>query len=263
MPSPQPQKQTAREKRQQRRNARERFLQDKHIGRIFTRSLSRVAKQVGDIVEGYSVGGVVKDPMSLRLGLERYAEILKPWAQNVAAQMVGEVNQRNEKTWAQVGSDLGRNLRAEIAQTPTGELMRSLMNEQVALITSLPMKAAERVHKLVIEGQSDSSRAAEVAKEIARTGHVTKSRAMLIARTEIARTQNNLTQARAQYIGSEGYIWRTSEDRDVREIHRKLEGKFFRWDDPPVAGENGERAHAGTIYNCRCWAEPVIPDIVE
>jgi hypothetical protein len=28
-----------------------------------------------------------------------------------------------------------------------------------------------------------------------------------------------------------------------------------------VAGEQGEHAHAGMIYNCRCYPEPVIPEI--
>jgi SPP1 gp7 family putative phage head morphogenesis protein len=104
---------------------------------------------------------------------------------------------------------------------------------------------------------------------------VTRSRAELIARTETGRAASALTQARAEYIGSPGYLWRNANDYKVRpEIgikhfaklntlakgsHRKLEGTFHRWDDPPIAGVNGERAHPGSIYNCRCWAEPVLP----
>jgi uncharacterized protein with gpF-like domain len=102
------------------------------------------------------------------------------------------------------------------------------------------------------------------------------SHARLIARTETARTASVLTEVRAKSVGSEGYIWRTSLDADVRPkigtpnfaklntlamgSHRKLEGTFHRWDDPPIASENGERAHPGQIYNCRCWPEPVLPD---
>jgi hypothetical protein len=88
--------------------------------------------------------------------------------------------------------------------------MRELMAEQVDLITSLPIKAAQRVHKLTIEAMSDGTRAAEVAQEIMRTGHVTESRAKLIARTETSRTVTAMTQTRAEYVGSQGYIWRTA-----------------------------------------------------
>lgn len=114
----------------------------------------------------------------------------------------------------------------------------------------------------MIEAMPGGVRASETAKEIERTGDVTRSRADLIARTETTRAATSMVEARARHVGSEGYIWRTVGDVDVREIHKKLEGKFVRWDSPPVAGENGERAHAGAIYNCRCWPEPVIPDSI-
>lgn len=91
------------------------------------------------------------------------------------------------------------------------------------------------------------------------SGEVSKSHATLIARTETARVSSLLTQARAEHIGSEGYIWRTAHDADVRELHVELEGKFIYWNAPPVAGSSGERAHAGQIYNCRCWAEVILP----
>ena len=134
------------------------------------------------------------------------------------------------------------------------------MDEQVTLITSLPTKAAERVHNLTIEALSNSTRASEVAKEILATGNVTESRANLIARTEVARTASLITESRAVHIGSEGYFWRTAGDSDVRHEHRLLSGKYIKWNDPPVASADGTRAHAGQIYNCRCWPEPVLPE---
>jgi SPP1 gp7 family putative phage head morphogenesis protein len=103
------------------------------------------------------------------------------------------------------------------------------------------------------------ARAAEMAKMILRTGHVTKSRAQLIAVTETARASSVLLQARATHVGSTHYYWRTSEDIDVRPIHKKLNGQVFPWSDPPVSGSNGERSHPGQIYRCRCWPEPIIP----
>lgn len=102
-------------------------------------------------------------------------------------------------------------------------------------------------------------RASEVAAELARTEEVTASRATLIARTEIAKANATLTTARAQFVGATHYIWRTAEDADVRDSHAAMEGKIFRFDDPPYV--EGEGNHGpGEIYNCRCYAEPIIPE---
>jgi SPP1 gp7 family putative phage head morphogenesis protein len=174
--------------------------------------------------------------------------------------MVAEAEQRDARAWSELGVEMGRNLAAEIRGAPTGERMRELMAEQVDLITSLPRKAAQRVHRLAIEAMPGGVRPREIAQEILQTGRVTQARAMLIARTETGRAASTLMQARAEHLGSDGYIWRTMHDADVREMHRKLDGKFFRWDDPPVAGERGERSHPGAIYNCRCFAQPVFAD---
>jgi SPP1 gp7 family putative phage head morphogenesis protein len=116
--------------------------------------------------------------------------------------------------------------------------------------------AYERVHKLTLEGLSNGTRAKAIAAEIMRSGDVSESRAMLIARTEVARTSTEFTRARAEQIGSTHFIWRTARDRDVRQSHAHLEGKTFRWDAPPEC-DPGHHALPGCIWNCRCWAEPV------
>lgn len=252
-----------RKARLQRQYARERFLRARKAGKAFTRQLRAVAKQVGIIVNGFAPDGVVKDMTALQAALTQYSKLLHPWAVSVASRMATEVGQKDEAAWAEMGRDIGRNLRKEIQTAPTGLVAQQLLKEQVGLITTIPLNAAERVHKLTVEAMAGGNRAKQIAQEIQRQGDVSASDANRIARTEVSRTAGVLTQARAQYVGSEGYIWRTSKDSDVRELHKHLEGKFIRWDDPPVAGSNGEKAHAGCIYYCRCWMEPVIPDLID
>ena len=191
--------------------------------------------------------------------LGKYAEALAPWAERAAAQMLAEVDARDRGMWEQLSDEMSRELRKEIRTAPTGARMQALLQEQVTLITSLPKDAAQRVHELTLAGIEDSTRAKEIAKEIARSGEVSVSRANLIARTEVARTASTLTQARAEHVGSEGYVWRTSGDSDVRHSHKQMNGKFVRWDSPPTLSD-GTTTHAGQIYNCRCYPEPVIPE---
>ena len=164
--------------------------------------LRQVARHIGAIVKGFAPEGVVKDLDALDKMLSGYATLLRPWASSVAAYMIADVNRRNERVWKTVSKEMGAALRQELQHGTTGMLHAGLMNEQVELIQSLPIKAAERVHRLTTEAMLTSTRASEVAKEIMRTTQVTEARATLIARTEVSRTAVLLTQARAQFAGS-------------------------------------------------------------
>ena len=206
-----------------------------------------------------SPDGRLDDPNPLVRILNSYADLIRPWAASVANYMLADVSSRNELAWKEHGREISRALRAEIAYAPTGEIYKELMRENVDLITSLPRKAAERVHNLATEARIGGRRYEEVAQSILATGKVTASRATLIARTEASRAAVTLTQARAQYVGSQGYIWRTSRDEDVRPTHKDMEGVYVRWDKPPITDMTNPY-HAGCGPNCRCWPEPVLPE---
>lgn len=141
-----------------------------------------------------------------------------------------------------------------------GPVMQSIIAEQVKYIKSLPLEAADRVYDIqnrAIEAVVTGGRAEHFAKEIAASGDIAKSRADLIARTELGRATGALDQARALSIGSNGYIWRTAEDGDVRHSHQEMEGKFVEWGKPPTL--DGMTGHAGELPNCRCYKEIVFP----
>jgi SPP1 gp7 family putative phage head morphogenesis protein len=253
---------TPAEARRDRQKARERFKAGRNAESWFARQLRAVATQVGRLVDGMlGEENAIGNMVSLRLLLDRYAETITPWARSVVERMTAEVGRHDAAAWEKQGKLMGRALGREIRTAPTGEALREYLNEQVGLITSLPRGAAERVHQLTLKGITEGTRADEIVREIRRTGEVTRSRANTIARTEVSRTASALTMVRAKYVGSEYFVWRTALDSDVRPLHKKLEGRAFRWDDPPVSGENGERSLPGAIYNCRCYPEPVLRDV--
>ena len=252
------QKQAAQRKRAV---ARERFKRAHLAEKKFSRQLRSVANEVGKIVRKLAPRGVVENMPRLQEALGRYSNMLKPWAESAAKSLVTEVAQRDLQSWTELGEEIGQGLSKEVRKAPTGRAMQSILEEQVDLITSLPRKAAERVHRLTVEAIAGGRRAASIAQEIMKTGQVTASRAKLIAQTETTRTATAMVEARARFIGSTQYIWRTADDADVRTRHKQLEGQVFKWDKPPVAGEKGERYHPGAGPNCRCWPEPIIPDI--
>ncbi len=174
--------------------------------RDYVRRLRKVAEVVGTIVDGHSEDSIGDAPEIIEQ-LNRYAVLIRPWAQAVAGRMLADVARRDKKAWMDRARKMGRALREELStDAPTGRVLRESLQRQVGLITSLPVEAAERVHSLTVEAQSSGARAGRIAEMISASGEVAKSRATLIARTEVSRTASELVQARARAIGSEGYI---------------------------------------------------------
>lgn len=215
---------------------------------------------MGDIVNG-SYDGSEQSVLHISNSLSRYADIIAPWAEGVARKMFDGVNLQDKQQWREASEQISDGLRDLMDNTSVGQVARSIVEENIKLMKSLPLEAASRVtdiHSRAIEAMISGERSTDFAKEIMRSGDVAKSRANLIARTEIGRASQALTQARATHVGSEGYVWRTAEDGDVRHSHAKMEGKFVYWSNPPTL--DGMTGHAGALPNCRCYCEVVIPE---
>lgn len=226
--------------------------------RQYSSALRQVAKAVQQLIGAHTA--TTFQPLLLEQALRRYSILITPWAMTTAARMVVDSSLRNRKALASQTMEIGKAMRIELQRAPTGAVMRQLQEAQVTLIKSLPLEAAEKVQTLVREALPTSARSATLVDDIMKLGSQTEGRARTIARTETSKAQSTFTRARAEYVGSEGYIWRTSRDGNVRDSHREMDGKYVRWGSPPRLSD-GTVTHAGEIYNCRCWAEPVLPEI--
>ncbi len=236
------------------------FAKVRNAETSYARRLRAVAKQIEELVRAFASAETGVDFANLAHLLERYANVIEPWARAVANRFVAEIAQRDEKAWASYAKSMSRELQREIREAPTGFALQRLLDQQVSLITSLPLKAAQRVHEIAVGNLYGGARYGEMVNAILESGDVARSRATMIARTETARASSLLTQVRAVHVGSDGYIWRTVRDRRVRSTHRHMEGKFVRWDSPPVVDPGVPPYHAGQVWNCRCFPETVIPD---
>ncbi|MEX5729044.1 hypothetical protein Ga0609869_002397 [Rhodovulum iodosum] len=63
-----------------------------------------------------------------------------------------------------------------------------------------------------------------------------------------------VNELRQRALGIEQYVWRSRDDARVRDSHADFDDRIFDWDTPPEGG------HPGQEYNCRCHAEPFLPD---
>ena len=184
--------------------------------------------------------------------------------------MVTGLNTGNYTTWrkaareATKGNMLYRALLEEM-QPGIGSAIKNQIMENANLIRTLPTDTAKKVVQNITEEAYKGKRASEIARIIQEeTSKHSRASARLIARTEVSKATTALTKARSEDLGLKWYVWRTALDGDrVRKSHRNMEGVLVAWSNPPSPEELvGEPSvgnyHAGNIYNCRCYPEPLI-----
>lgn len=135
-------------------------------------------------------------------------------------------------------------------------LVDHFVQENVALIKSIPDTIATGVDKLTTRAFASGQRHEDLAREIQGRFDVGESRARLIARDQIGKIYGATNAARQQDLGVTSFVWRTAGDERVRPEHEDLNGETFRYDDPPDEGLPGEPVQ------CRCYAEPVFDQIL-
>lgn len=227
----------------------------------FSKQLRKVAQHAGHIIERHVDGSAIIDEKKMMDTLNKYARDLEPWAARQSAKLLEQVQKSNKRAYQTKSKAIGAALKLNVAEQDVGKVALKLLNEQVELITSIPIEAGLRAQKLaydaVLEGtraQVNSDTISEIEKQLGLSTEVATSRAKLIAITETARANASINQARAVAVGSNQYRWHNSGDAAVRHSHRiykgqRLQGKIFSWDDPPTLSD-GMKGHPGTFPRC-------------
>lgn len=184
--------------------------------------------------------------------------------------MITPLEVANQATWrraakkATKGKFLYSLLVEELKQGGFRRIQNQVI-ENVSLIKTLPEDVAQKVVHDINEEALRGKRATSIEKLIKdKTDQHARASARLIARTEVSKTQTALTKARSEQLGLRWYVWRTALDGDrVRKSHRNMEDVLVNWNNPPspeaLVGEPSVGAyHAGNIWNCRCYPEPLL-----
>lgn len=146
--------------------------------------------------------------------------------------------------------------------------LQNYVVNNLRLIKNLDAQALTKVQEIVMSGARQGLSTKEIASKIRDIGKQFENRADLIARDQLNKLNGVLSKERQTSIGVRRYVWRTSLDERVRgnpagrypnafPSHWDREGKIFEWETPPIDG------HPGEAINCRCYAEPIIEDLIE
>ena len=143
--------------------------------------------------------------------------------------------------------------RAQIAKEYTTDLKR--------YIKGWSEKEIGRLRVKVVSETLEGNRWEKLVQTIQSSYGVSSSKAKFLARQETHLMMASFKKSRYQSSGIDEYIWTTvvgSPNHPVRPMHKELNGKVFRFDNPPITSEDGRRNNPGEDFNCRCMARPVV-----
>jgi SPP1 gp7 family putative phage head morphogenesis protein len=129
----------------------------------------------------------------------------------------------------------------EVAALRNASLIRGLSDD-------LLKRVAHETTTALLAGEAVKDLQARLKRQLA----ISDSRARLIARDQTSKLTSDLNRKRHEEAGVNSYVWRTSQDERVRERHRALEGKVYKYGEPTGAEEG---LPPGQPIQCRCIAQ--------
>ena len=200
-------------------------------------------------------------------GEEDYRTYVQKTLERVSARVTEDLSREIEKKIKAGRPGTPGGLRIGISElvgkavTAEGRALQTLIEQSfiaqnVGLISSIAEQYHDRVANIIWSALREGKSTKELSEELQNAFNITRNRARLIARDQVGKLYGQLNQARQTSVGIKQFIWRTVRDDRVRDEHRALEGKRFSW----AEGANG--LFPGQDYQCRCYAEPVLEDIL-
>lgn len=233
----------------------------------YRRALSRMIRDIRLAITGLTTPEAIIRAVQAYAASKAFSDLIDlAVGRMVTATQVGQ-----KATWraAAAASTRGREiyhaLAQELAGTPVGGAMASIITQNANLIQTVPQQLAARFSAYAAQQAVKGVRPADIARQMQKQApYLTNTQVTRIARTESAKAQSALMEARCQALDIRMYQWYSCQDERVRDSHRLMHGVYCLWADPPdpeaLAGEksSGHPYHPGGIYNCRCIALPVI-----
>lgn len=113
------------------------------------------------------------------------------------------------------------------------QLLDRWVADNVGLIKTVPQEALGKMREIVKSGYLRGADTKSIAGEIRETYGMSKHHARFVARDQMAKLNADITREQHTDAGVSEYVWRTSGDKRVRDGHRLLNNKRFKYSDPP------------------------------
>jgi SPP1 gp7 family putative phage head morphogenesis protein len=250
-----------------------------HVTRAEEMKLYRALRKLFlQMIEDVRKGSGLLNGVSERVRTFMQSDEVDRYLTKVIKTMSMTIRNSSARSWREAASRGHRgpeiyNLIKNEMHGPVGERVWAIIADNAAYIKTLPQEWARFANQYAAREAMRGKRPEQVEAELRAfiPAHMQKN-LKTIARTECAKANATIVQARAEMCGIKAYFWRAMADERTRSGHAKLDGVLVFYDDPPspeaLVGERSYgKYHAGNTFNCRCYQEPVVdvsflPDVV-
>lgn len=172
-----------------------------------------------------------------------------------------------ETTLTDLDEDLYQTLKDDVSIIPelTPEMKKNISEEYSQNLSKYIKDFSEdmilKLRSQVEQNALNGYRAKDLVKIIEKQYNVSRNKAKFLARQETSLLISKFREERYKDAGIKRYRWSTSKDARVRPDHKRLQGKIFDWENPPIIDDNtGRRGHPGEDFGCRCVAIPIVEE---
>lgn len=166
-----------------------------------------------------------------------------------------EASRHTDQFLAAAKKAIGIDLRSVVQQEDLAAYLVEAAGRNTSLITGLADDTLKRIEQTVYNNSIAGNSVTTLRKALQDDFGISDRRAKLIARDQTAKLNSDLSRIRQEQAGVTSYTWTTSRDERVRERHRRLDGKVYKWGEATGA-EQG--LPPGQPINCRCISRGLV-----
>jgi uncharacterized protein with gpF-like domain len=216
------------------------------------------------------------DEAPYKVFLRKFNELVRKWskriddgAERLAKYFAQSASKRSTKALHKILKDAG--FAVEFEMTPAmRSVLEATVEANVGLIKSIPQKYFEGVRNAVTQSVTTGWDMKTLTDHLEREYHVTRKRAVFIARDQNSKATAAFTRARQLEAGITEAIWlHGGAGKEPRRTHLaagKAKTKYNiaeGWYDPEAEKVNGggfigRFIHPGELINCRCVSKSVV-----
>lgn len=141
------------------------------------------------------------------------------------------------------------------------EIARNYTSNMQLYIKDFVQKRLPEMRRKVAQAVLDGYREIDVQKMLESEYGIAERKAKFLAQNETSIMLAQIKKVHYSAMGFDSFMWHTILDARERPEHRELNGKIFRFDNPPVIDKRtGQKGLPGETYNCRCDLTPIMSD---
>jgi SPP1 gp7 family putative phage head morphogenesis protein len=191
--------------------------------------------------------------------MQRFETLAQTWARRMVTDIGAMSTQQLEHGLRDVASLQA--IRSTLSTPRMHALVEAATEASVGLITRIPQRFLGDVQTHVMSAITTGSGLDKLVPYLTKRYKGDARWAHLVSLDQIRKVSESVNATRLQSLGVEEYVWMAvGGERYPRKLHHQhLNGKTFRYDDPPIIQKKPEvRGKPGDLIFCRCRARPVV-----